>query len=185
MKKRSGSLAVFLDRDGTLLKERGYLSDPKKIRFYPGVFPPLKALTQAKIKLVIVTNQSGVGRGFFTTERLNEIHHALKTRLRKKGVAIAGIYFCPHHPAVACVCRKPKITLPKRAARALKLNLKKSYVVGDQMRDLEMARRLGAKGILVLTGAGQSGYGRAKRIATKVTKTLSSACQWILRDIAI
>lgn len=176
----SAKPAVFLDRDGTLLTERGYLSDPRRVRFYPSVFTGLKRLMKTGYKLVVITNQSGVGRGYFSVKQLDAVHKRFKNILGAKGIKLAGIYFCPHVPAAHCPCRKPKVALVRKAVREHKLDLKKSFVIGDQVRDMMLAGRCGARGILVLTGAGrQSQKDVGKRV--KVTGNLLSAANWILK----
>ena len=175
--------AVFLDRDGTLIKERGYLKNPNRIRFYSSVVPALRRLKRAGLVLVVVTNQSGIGRGYFPRAVLRKIHRIIHDKLRKTGVTLSGIYYCPHAPDDACSCRKPKPGLPRRAAKALGLNLKKSFVVGDQWRDMELAKRIGAKGVLVLTGAGRGVARTYPTTATKVCRDLNSAGRWIEGEI--
>lgn len=176
------SPAVFLDRDGTVITERKYLLDPKRMFFYPRVMPALKALKQHGYKLVIVTNQSAVARKYISLAQLNHIHRIFSYKLAKAGAKPSGIYFCPHLPDAGCACRKPKTAMLKRAARQLKIDLKRSYMVGDQSRDVEMAKRAGAKGILVLTGAGRQSLKKSKEVATKVTSNLVTAAKWILQQ---
>lgn len=145
-----------MDRDGTVLNERGYLSHAGPLKIYKSAVRGMKILSKAAFKLVVVTNQSGVGRGLIELEELNGIHGRLIRSLKRCGVHLAGIYFCPHSPGAGCQCRKPRPGLARRAARDLGIDLKKSYVIGDHMKDIGLARRIGAKGILVLTGAGLS-----------------------------
>lgn len=171
--------AVFLDRDGTILNERGYLSDPDRMRFYPGAFEAMRRLQRAGYRLVVVTNQSGVGRGYFSLERLREINRRFSAACRRRGVRIDGIYFCPHLPDAGCACRKPRPALPRRAARDLRLDLRRSWVVGDQARDVELARNVGARGVLVLTGAGRECRARASAAGGKITSTLATAARYI------
>jgi D,D-heptose 1,7-bisphosphate phosphatase len=173
--------AIFLDRDGTILNERGYLSDPKKMFFYSGVFAALKKLKKAGFKLVIITNQSGVGRGYFTLAQLKKVNTAFRRVLSANGVRLDGIYFCPHLPDAGCSCRKPKIGLIKKAVRDLKIDLKNSYMVGDQIRDVLTAQHARFTGILVLTGSGRQHSRATKKMGTKVSSTLVSAVRWILR----
>jgi histidinol-phosphate phosphatase family protein len=176
--------AVFLDRDGTLITERGYLSDPARIRFYANVAAGLRRLQKAGFKLVVITNQSGVARGYFSLATLGAIHRRFRAVLASRGVHLAGIYFCPHAPDAGCACRKPKPALPRRAARDLGLDLTRSYVIGDQDRDLGLAAAIGAKGVLVLTGGGRLHRNRAQRSGAKITSNVSSASRWIVRDFS-
>lgn len=180
-KSKSRKPAVFLDRDGTILNERGYLSDPKKMFFYPGVYRALANLRKAGFKLVVITNQSGVGRGYFTLATLKKINQKFSRLLSARGAKIDGIYYCPHRPDAGCACRKPRPKLVKQAARELNLDIRRSFVVGDQLRDIQLAKNTGAKGILVLTGGGRSARLKAARLAVKVARHLPSAAQWILQ----
>jgi histidinol-phosphate phosphatase family protein len=178
MKKRKP--AILLDRDGTILNERGYLASADDMKFYPNVFKPLARLGQAGYPLVLITNQSGVARGLFTIRDLKKVNRAFARILKRHGVRLAGIYFCPHMPRAGCSCRKPKPGLAKRAARDLGLDLKRSFMIGDQVRDIQFANNIGAKGILVLTGSGREWRKKALRARAKVTSNLATASAWIL-----
>ncbi len=172
--------AVFLDRDGTILNERGYLSDPAKMFFYPTAFKGLKSLQKAGFVLIVVSNQSGVGRRYFSLENLRKINAIFKDRLAQKGIRISDIYFCPHLPEAGCACRKPKPGMVFTAAKKWKIDLKKSFVVGDQLRDIQLAVKTGAQGVLVLTGAGKL-YGReVRKLGGKISSNLTTAGRWIL-----
>lgn len=172
--------AVFLDRDGTLLTERGYLSNPQNIRFYPSVVPALKQLQKKGFDLIVITNQSGVGRGYFSLSTLSKINQRFTSLLRMKGVRINDIYFCPHAPDDGCRCRKPKPFLLQQAAKRRKISLASSFVVGDQMTDINMAVAAGVKPILVLTGSGRAQRKKAILAGAKITRNVSSAVTWIL-----
>ena len=179
MKSARNSQAVFVDRDGTILRERGYLSDPRALHFYPRAIQGLKILARAGYKLVVVTNQSGVGRGYFSLDQLRRVNRAFTSRLRARGVRLAGLYFCPHLPGGGCACRKPRPGMAMKARAALGLDLKKCYVIGDQDRDMSLARAIGARGVLVLTGAGRLMRKKAGRQGAKITSDLKSAALWI------
>jgi D-glycero-D-manno-heptose 1,7-bisphosphate phosphatase len=180
--------AVFFDRDGTVTIEKNYLDNPDDLELYGGVSHGIKLLNERGIKVVVVTNQSGVARGYFTEERLAEINECLIKLLKRDGAFLDEIYYCPHHPdfGAACDCRKPKPGLLKRAAHDLKIDLGISYLVGDKLLDLELARTVNAKGLLVLTG-----YGRETRKALKdvaytpdfIADGLLEAAEWIIKDI--
>jgi histidinol-phosphate phosphatase family protein len=148
--------AVFLDRDGTLIKEVDYLNDPDQVELIPGAGEALKALGAAGFSLVLVTNQSGVARGLFNLETLDRIHERLTELLHEAGTSLDGIYTCNHHPdfGAPCSCRKPEPGLLLQAAQDLQLDLKRSWMIGDAARDLEAGRRAGTESLLVRTGKG-------------------------------
>jgi D-glycero-D-manno-heptose 1,7-bisphosphate phosphatase len=145
---------VLLDRDGTIIAERHYLSDPSQIEFIPGVIEGLRQLSQMGLGLVVITNQSGVGRGFFDETRLAFIHRRLCEVLETEQVRLDGIYYCPHVPEGECSCRKPRPGLVKQAARQLNFDLQDAFVIGDKSCDVELGQRVGATTFLVRTGYG-------------------------------
>ena len=153
--------AVFLDRDGTILDELGYVTPGTEVRIYPFSAAAIARLTAAGFPVVVITNQGGIALGMYDHDFVEATHAQLARTLAKDGAEIAGWYFCPHHPegivaefTGACECRKPGTGMLESAARELKLDLSRSWVVGDQWRDIELARRAGAQGILVRTGYG-------------------------------
>lgn len=148
---------VFLDRDGTIIHDKGYLSDPGQIEITPGAVKALKLLAANGFLLVVISNQSGVGRGYFDVRQLEEMDRALKSRLAGKGAFLDGTYYCVHTDEDGCDCRKPGTALAERASRDLDIDTTCSYVIGDKACDVEMARRLGCRSILVSTGAGEDG----------------------------
>lgn len=149
--------AVFVDRDGTIIREHGYLADPARVELLPGAVEGLTALQSAGCALVIVTNQSGIARGYFGEEAYRQVEQEVVTRLAEQGVTVLASYFCPHHPDFTgpCDCRKPATGLIERAAREHRLSLAGSALVGDRLRDIEAARMLGGIGVLVRTGYGK------------------------------
>ena len=147
--------AVFLDRDGTLIVERNYLSSPDQVEIIPGVVEGLQRLAIAGYQLVIVTNQSGVGRGYFTLERVAEVHERMFQLMGLDASFFAGIYICPHAPSEACTCRKPLPELVQRATADLGLDLTQSWMIGDKPADLGLAKAAGVKAVLVRTGYGK------------------------------
>ncbi|MFH1788510.1 MAG: D-glycero-beta-D-manno-heptose 1,7-bisphosphate 7-phosphatase [Candidatus Altiarchaeota archaeon] len=152
------SKAVFMDRDGVIIKEVGYLSNQDEIEFFPNSVAALKRLSCSEYKLVVVTNQSGVGRGMFTEKTLNVIHDKIRFMLEKEGVELDGIYYCPHHPDDGCPCRKPGTALLEKAMKELDISSKGSYFIGDATSDIECGRKIGLTTILVETGyAGRDG----------------------------
>ncbi len=145
---------VILDRDGTIIEESSYLSDPEQVRLLPGVGRALRELKEMGFGLVVITNQSGVGRGFFDEEQLRRIHERLRQQLESEGVCLDGIYFCPHRPEDDCLCRKPKLGLIQKASEELDFTLERSLVIGDKTADIEMGQKISATTFLVRTGYG-------------------------------
>jgi D-glycero-D-manno-heptose 1,7-bisphosphate phosphatase len=151
--------AVFLDRDGTLVHARHYPSRPEDLVLYDGISPWLRALQQAGLKLVVVTNQSGIARGYFTENDLQRMHAALSATLAMSGVTVDGYYYCPHHPdgviqelAVRCDCRKPRPGMVLQAARDLEIEPTRSWFIGDILDDIEAGNRAGCRTVLVDLG---------------------------------
>jgi D,D-heptose 1,7-bisphosphate phosphatase len=141
--------AVFVDRDGTINIDGPYLSDPEKFQMYPGVGEGAKILKDHGFKIIIITNQSGIGRGYFTENDLVKIHEKMRQVFRKYQVDIDGIYYCPHHPNANCECRKPKTKLFEKAVQEHHIDVKKSYMIGDTIQDIEAGKKIGVKTILI------------------------------------
>ena len=144
-----GGQAVFLDRDGTLLVDRGYMHEVDDLRFLPLVIDGLRSLRRSGYQLVIATNQSGIGRGLFTRSEMDKFHRALLTRLAEADVALEAIYVCPHVPGAGCRCRKPGTALFRRAIRDLSLDPSRSFVVGDRAHDVVAGHRVGCRTVLI------------------------------------
>lgn len=145
---------VALDRDGTLITERHYLSDPDQVELLPGAAEGLRQLRTIGLGLVVITNQSAIGRGLFDEARLEQIHQRLRELLAAEGVQLDGIYFCPHRPDEDCACRKPRTGLMELAARELGFDPAAAFVIGDKPCDIELGRNVGATTFLVRTGYG-------------------------------
>ncbi len=181
-------VTVFLDRDGTLNYDPGYLSVAAELKLLAGVGPALARLKRAGAKLVVVTNQSGVGRGIFTLKDLEAIHARLEGLLEQEEVALDAIYFCPHHPDDGCRCRKPNIGMVERAQSELQLDLRRSYLIGDHARDIQLAKRVGAKGILLTTdlvdAQALDALQAAEAMPDAVATSMAEAVDWILEDAA-
>jgi D-glycero-D-manno-heptose 1,7-bisphosphate phosphatase len=180
--------AVFLDRDGTINEEVGYLDHLEKFKMIPGTAEAIRRINVSGLKAVVVTNQSGIGRGFFSESFVREVHARLQEALKEKGAFIDAFYFCPHHPTegkgaylTSCDCRKPQPGLLLMAAEDLDLDLKRSYMVGDMPKDVETARKVGAKGILVKTGYGSQQAAEEVR-PDYLAEDLLDAVNWILKD---
>lgn len=146
---------IILDRDGTLIEERHYLSDPKEVCLISGSGEALRQLQSVGFGLVVATNQSAVGRGFFDMDRLHAIHNRLLELLQNEGVCLDGIYVCTHTPEDSCKCRKPELGLMRRAVAELGFDPKLSFMIGDNAVDIEFGRRACATTILVRTGYGR------------------------------
>jgi len=185
MNRSAKHTAVFLDRDGTLIREVNYLTAIEQIEVLPTVAPALKLLRAHGFKLVMVTNQSAVARGLLSEWGLQKIHAEIVHRLALEGAALDAIYYCPHHPTegigdyrMVCDCRKPKTGMIKRAAVELQLDIALSYVVGDQLSDIELAGAVGATGILV---GDVLALGRQMALQNyAVTAHLGDAAKWII-----
>jgi len=150
--------AVFLDRDGTIGEEMGYVNHIDRFEVFPFAAEAIRRLNVAKIPVIVVTNQSGVARNIFPESLVHEVHKKMVAELAAGGAWIDGVYFCPHKSEDTCECRKPLPGLLQRAAREHELDLAASWVVGDRYADLEMGYAAGGRGILVMTGYGRGEY---------------------------
>jgi heptosyltransferase-2 len=181
-------VTVFLDRDGTLNYDPGYLKVVAELKLLSGVGPALARLKGAGARLVVVTNQSGVGRGIFSLKDLEAIHARLQGLLEQEDAALDAIYFCPHHPDDGCRCRKPEVGMVERAVSELHLDLRRSYLIGDHARDIQLAHRVGAKAILltaVPVDAQALDMLKAEQaMPDVVAKSMADAVDWILADAA-
>ncbi len=148
---------VFLDRDGTIIDELGYLGDPQGVRLYPGAGKALARLCTAGYLLIIVTNQSGIARGYFTLGAAAAVNVELVRQLRGVDAEVAGVYFCPHMPDAECSCRKPAVDMVRRSEYDLGVDLDSSWVVGDTAMDVSMGLNSGLNPILVMTGKDDKG----------------------------
>ena len=162
--------AIFLDRDGTLNEERGYISESSQFSLYPYAAKAVRLINDAGWLAVVITNQAGIARGLYAESFLNELHSAMLSQLEEQGARLDGVYYCPHLMPerfapneyvealsgyrIACECRKPKPGLLERAARELAIDLAASYVVGDRYGDIEAGHAVGARGVLLETGHG-------------------------------
>jgi len=174
--------AVFLDRDGTINEDTGYVSRPEELVLIEGSTRAVKALNDRGVKVIIITNQSGVARGYFEEKAVGEVNEKLIELLHLDGARVDGIYYCPHHPDDECRCRKPETGMIERAAKEHGVEIEKSYVVGDKATDMELARNAGAKGILVMTGQGAEEVDTLKTKPEYVARDLADAVSWILRN---
>lgn len=178
---------IFLDRDGTLNPDPGYIRSPDQYELFPGVADALAKLKRAGARLIVVTNQSGVARGFLSMRDLEAIHEKLARLLGEAGVTLDAVYVCPHHPDDGCECRKPKIGLVDRAVREHGVDLSRSYLIGDRARDMELAKRVGARSVLVTTAVLEpkqvDGLREADVMPDQVASSLEEAAEWIWGDV--
>ena len=193
MKKNT---AVFLDRDGVINEEVGYLDSLDKLKVIPCAYEAIKLINESGMKAVVISNQAGVARGLITEEFVKKTNNHLQLILRERGVYINNFYYCPHHPTEGeepyrqiCDCRKPAPGMFLEAARDLNIDLELSYMVGDRFLDMEAAKKAGVKGILVRTGYGKEllqddGPNKAtpENKPDFIAEDILEAIRWILRD---
>ncbi|OGS20883.1 MAG: hypothetical protein A2252_00610 [Elusimicrobia bacterium RIFOXYA2_FULL_39_19] len=172
------NIAVFLDRDGTIIEDKHYLNDPEGLEFIEGAIPALKMLQRGGYKLIVVTNQSGIAKKMVTVEQMNAIHDKLVGVLSLNGIKIDDIHYCPHHPQDNCHCRKPNIGMALKASKKSGIDLTNSFCIGDKISDVLFAGKFGGKGILVLTGHGKNE--KQEPVPDYVAKDLYDAAKWII-----
>ncbi|WP_018249213.1 D-glycero-alpha-D-manno-heptose-1,7-bisphosphate 7-phosphatase [Orenia marismortui] len=187
-------IAVFMDRDGTVSKEIGYVNDPTRYELLPRTGLAIKKLNQNGIKAILATNQAGVARGYFKEEMITKVHNKLERLLEKEDAYLDAIYYCHHHPDVGegkfrkkCDCRKPEPGMLIKGEEEFGVDLNKSYMIGDKISDVEVAHKVGSKGILVLTGYGMGAYKHEREDwpvePEYIAEDLFDAVEWILMDI--
>jgi len=180
-------VTVFLDRDGTLNRDSGYVTTPDALVLFPGVVEALARLNRAGVRVVVITNQSGIARGLLDNSTLEQIHDRLRALLEAGGASLDAIYVCPHAPDEGCACRKPGTALAERAVADLGLDPSGAYMVGDQKRDMDMARGVGAKSLLVTTGSTSAqaltDLQAEGRQPDYVASGLIEAVEWIIEDV--
>jgi D-glycero-D-manno-heptose 1,7-bisphosphate phosphatase len=179
--------AVFLDRDGTINEEMGYINHFNRFRLLPGSAEAIALLNRAGLQVVVATNQSGVARKYFPASLIGQVHGLMLELLAEQEARVDGIYVCQHAPDEGCACRKPRQGLLHQAAAALDLDLPRSYVVGDRFNDIHLAANVGARGILVLTGYGRGeleNYQGERLVEPDYIATdLLDAAAWIIKDL--
>ena len=190
----NGRRAVFFDRDGTLNEEVGHLSDPHQFLVYPFAARAVRMVNEAGLLAIVVTNQSGVGRGFFAESLVRRVHRQLTRRIAAGGGRLDAIFYCPHHPEasveryrVVCACRKPAPGLVEAAAKQFGIELSKSFVVGDRFVDIRLAHRVSARSVLVLTGVGRAELEEEQSNGTEqpdhIAENVYEAVRWIVRNL--
>jgi D,D-heptose 1,7-bisphosphate phosphatase len=171
--------AVFLDRDGTIAKDVHYCSRVEDFQLLPTVPEAVRLLNESGFKVIVVTNQSGIARGYFTEETLAQIHQKMKNELALYGAQIDAIYYCPHHPDDGCECRKPKPKLILQAAEEHQISLNLSYVVGDMEQDVEAGKAAGCNTVLITVDAHPT---QNDQLPDKITQNLLEAAKWIVEQ---
>jgi histidinol-phosphate phosphatase family protein len=177
-------IAVFLDRDGTVNVDYGFVCKPEDVKLLPGVVEAIRKLNKAGIPVFIISNQSGVGRGYYTVDDVKAVNEEIRRQLAEKGARVEDFYYCPHAPEEDCECRKPKIGLIQQAEEESDLDLKHIYTIGDKLSDVELAHNAGGTGTVVF-----SGQTKPEDIASWPfqpefkAKNLIEDVEWILRDI--
>ncbi len=174
---------VILDRDGTIIVERHYLSDPAQVELLPRTAQGLRRLCEMGLDLLVITNQSGIGRGFFDEARLKLIHARMIELLHHEGVVLDGIYYCPHLPDDQCDCRKPRPGLLHLAAREKDFPLQACFVIGDKACDIELGQQVGATTLLVQTGYGKQAAAEMTVQPDYIVDDLDAASDFIQKQL--
>jgi len=178
--------AVFLDRDGTINEEMGYINHLSRFRLLPEAAVAIRRLNEAGLPVVVITNQSGAARGYFPPSLVEEVHRHMQDLLAREGARVEAIYVCPHAPDAGCPCRKPQPGLIWQAAEDLGLDLSRSHLVGDRYMDIQTAANAGVQGILVLTGYGlgehEQFHASSPAKPVYVAPTLEKAAEYIIKS---
>lgn len=186
--------AVFMDRDGTMTVEGGYINHPSRLKLIPTTADAVRLCNEHDLLAIVATNQAGVARGYFTEDMIHVVHKRLGTMLAKKNAVLDAIYYCPHHPRegkppyrAQCDCRKPGPGMIERACRELPVDKAHSYMVGDKISDSEFGHRLGLRTVMVMTGYGRGEYEFQRQDWTDtpdfIAKNLKHAVEWIIQDL--
>jgi histidinol-phosphate phosphatase family protein len=182
---------VFLDRDGTIIEEVGYLNRLERLAFFPWTIDAIRSLNEAGLAVVVVTNQAGVAQGYYEEDFVRETHRRIDQTIRAGRGRVEAYYYCPHHPTAkveayrqVCECRKPGTGMLRQAAADLALDLSGSYVVGDRWGDVELAHAAGARAVIVATGyaTGKEPRPEGAAAADCLADNLAHAAAWIIRD---
>ena len=183
---------IFLDRDGTINREDGYITRVDQLHLYEGTVPALKMLNSMGYRIVIVSNQAGVAKALLTEQALQEINSALLSMLAAQDILVDKLYYCPHHPDAvvteykkACECRKPKTGMIVRAEQELNVMARGAYMIGDKLTDIELAENFGGRGILLLTGYGKQEMKKLdpnKHHPSYIGKDILDAVEWIKKN---
>ena len=185
--------AVFIDRDGTVNEQMGYINHISRFVMLPGAIEAIRLLNRHQYLAIIVSNQSGVARGYYPIGLVDEVHAHMRALMEKEGAFVDGIFFCPHYEkgsvpeySIECDCRKPRTGLIEKAGKAFEIDMDNSYVIGDRYSDIELALRSDMKGILVTTGYGQGDidyvFPRLSFKPAHIARDLLHAVRWIIEE---
>jgi D-glycero-D-manno-heptose 1,7-bisphosphate phosphatase len=185
--------AVFIDRDGTVNEQMGYINHISRFVMLPGAAEAIRLLNRHQYLAIIVSNQSGVARGYYPIGLVDEVHAHMRALMEKEGAFVDGIFFCPHYEkgsvpeySIECDCRKPRTGLIEKAGKAFEIDMDNSYVIGDRYSDIELALRSGMKGILVTTGYGQGDidyvFPRLSFKPAHIARDLLHGVRWIIEE---
>ncbi len=183
-RKNRKNIAVFLDRDGTINFERDYVRRLGEFRLLPGVGRAIRALNRAGVRVIVASNQSGVARGYLTMGTLNRMTEKMRQGLGRQGARLDAVYYCPYHPDEGSIYRKPGVGMALEAKKRFGLDLRKSFVVGDNWSDIEFGRNIGARTALVLTGHSQGDEPWVRVLRPEcIAQDLGGAVSWILGEL--
>ena len=172
--------AVFLDRDGTIIKDANYISRPEQVELIDGAAEAISRINAALVPVIVVTNQSGIGRGFYTLADYVRVRERVQELLEQHGARIDATYMCPHKPEDGCLCRKPGTLLFERASEDLGIDLSSALFIGDRLRDIEPAKKFGARGVLIPTLATPPAEIETAANTARGADSLSTALDWFL-----
>ncbi len=175
--------AVFLDRDGTIARDINYCRRVEDFEILPTVPQAIRLLNENGFKVVVITNQSGIARGYFTEQTLGLIHKKMHDELARYKARVDAVYFCPHHPDEDCLCRKPKPALLQQAAAEMGIDFTLSYMLGDRQMDIQAGKAVGCKTVLVITGSDREEYQLINQAPDYIASSLYEAAEWIIRDM--
>ena len=195
MQNKNPCKAIFMDRDGTISEEAGYINHVSRFQLLPKTIEAIRLINQSSFKAILITNQAGVARGYFPEDLVHEVHRKMNTLLHEGNAYLDKIYYCPHHPQVGsvkyridCNCRKPKPGMLEKAAEEFNLDFSQSYIIGDKYTEIALGHKVGSKSILVLTGYGRGELELFSRQWEHkphfVAEDLLSAVNWILKQEA-
>ena len=172
--------AVFLDRDGTIIKDANYISRPEQVELIDGAAEAISRINAALVPVIVVTNQSGIGRGFYTLADYARVRERVEELLEQHGARVDATYMCPHKPEDGCLCRKPGTLLFERASEDLGIDLSSALFIGDRLRDIEPAKKFGARGVLIPALATPPAEIEAAANTARGADSLSTALDWFL-----